>query len=46
MNTPTAVFQHSQEAVNDSSLHVVEAGDPQGAPCLFLHGWPESWRSW
>jgi pimeloyl-ACP methyl ester carboxylesterase len=24
----------------------VEAGDPDGLPFLFLHGWPESWQSW
>lgn len=29
-----------------SSLHVVEAGDPEAAPFMFLHGWPESWSSW
>ena len=29
-----------------SSLHVVETGDPEAAPFLFLHGWPESWHSW
>ncbi|MEU5837158.1 alpha/beta hydrolase [Streptomyces diacarni] len=28
------------------SLHVVTAGPPSGRPFLFLHGWPESWRSW
>jgi pimeloyl-ACP methyl ester carboxylesterase len=27
-------------------LHVVEAGDPESAPFLFLHGWPESWYCW
>ena len=27
-------------------MHVVEAGDPEAAPFLFLHGWPESWHSW
>jgi pimeloyl-ACP methyl ester carboxylesterase len=27
-------------------VHVVEAGDPEAVPFLFLHGWPESWRSW
>lgn len=32
--------------VGDLSLHVVEAGDPHGQPYLFLHGWPESWRTW
>ncbi len=39
-------FRHNQIAVHDSQLHVVEAGDPRGVPFLFLHGWPESWRSW
>jgi pimeloyl-ACP methyl ester carboxylesterase len=24
----------------------VEAGDPGGRPYLFLHGWPQSWRTW
>ncbi len=24
----------------------MEAGDPSGHPFLFLHGWPQSWRSW
>lgn len=27
-------------------LHVVESGAPDGPPFLFLHGWPESWRTW
>jgi pimeloyl-ACP methyl ester carboxylesterase len=39
-------FRHRQIAVGASSLHVVEAGDPEAAPFLFLHGWPESWRTW
>jgi pimeloyl-ACP methyl ester carboxylesterase len=39
-------FRHHQVAVSGSLLHVVEAGDPDGVPFLFLHGWPESWRSW
>jgi pimeloyl-ACP methyl ester carboxylesterase len=39
-------FRHRQVAVADSLLHVVEAGDRDGVPFLFLHGWPESWRSW
>ena len=39
-------FRHSRVAVGNSSLHVVEAGDPHAAPFLFLHGWPESWHSW
>jgi pimeloyl-ACP methyl ester carboxylesterase len=39
-------FRHRQIGVGASSLHVVEAGDPEAAPFLFLHGWPESWRTW
>ena len=39
-------FRHSQVAVEGSFVHVVEAGDPLGTPVMFLHGWPESWRSW
>jgi len=39
-------FRHRQVTVAGSPLHVVEAGDPEAAPFLFLHGWPESWHSW
>jgi pimeloyl-ACP methyl ester carboxylesterase len=39
-------FRHSQVTVAGSSLHVVESGVLDAAPFLFLHGWPESWRSW
>jgi pimeloyl-ACP methyl ester carboxylesterase len=41
-----AEFRHRQVTVRGSSLHVVEAGDPQALPFVFLHGWPESWSSW
>jgi pimeloyl-ACP methyl ester carboxylesterase len=27
------------------ALHVVEHGDADGQPILFLHGWPDSWYS-
>src|SRR5262245_10971114 len=40
------ILQHTWVNVGDSALHVVEAGDPDAVPYLFLHGWPESWRSW
>ena len=39
-------FRHRQIEVGGSSLHVVEAGDPEGAPVLLLHGWPQTWLSW
>jgi pimeloyl-ACP methyl ester carboxylesterase len=39
-------FRHAHIAIGESSLHVVEIGDPSAAPVLFLHGWPQSWRAW
>ncbi|HXA61308.1 MAG TPA: alpha/beta hydrolase [Streptosporangiaceae bacterium] len=39
-------LRHTHLNVGDGTLHVVEAGDPHGRPYLFLHGWPESWRTW
>jgi pimeloyl-ACP methyl ester carboxylesterase len=39
-------LRHSRLDAGDCTLHVVEAGDPHGRPYLFLHGWPESWRTW
>ncbi|GII77137.1 alpha/beta hydrolase [Sphaerisporangium rufum] len=38
--------RHTQVSVDGRVLHVVESGDPEGRPFLFLHGWPESWRAW
>ena len=32
--------------LGDASVHIVETGDPDAPPVLFLHGWPESWFSW
>ncbi|GGT56321.1 alpha/beta fold hydrolase [Actinomadura citrea] len=37
---------HARIPVAGHSLHVAESGDPSGRPYLFLHGWPESWRTW
>ncbi|MGH7868543.1 MAG: alpha/beta fold hydrolase [Candidatus Dormibacteraceae bacterium] len=39
-------FRHNQILASGAYLHVVEAGDPSARPIVFLHGWPESWRSW
>ncbi|WP_045705266.1 alpha/beta fold hydrolase [Streptomyces rubellomurinus] len=39
-------LRHSHLPVDGRTLHVVESGDPAGRPYLFLHGWPESWRTW
>lgn len=38
--------RHSHVPAGDGTLHVAETGDPDGRPFLFLHGWPESWRTW
>lgn len=46
MGADQVELRHHQITVSQSSLHVVEAGDPSGPPVLFLHGWPESWRAW
>ncbi|MBE7170220.1 MAG: alpha/beta hydrolase [Williamsia sp.] len=32
--------------VNGMTLHTVEAGDKEGEPILFLHGFPEFWHGW
>lgn len=38
--------RHKHVEVTDTSIHVVEMGDPDAPPVMFLHGWPECWRSW
>jgi len=38
MGDNEAMFRHSQVAVTGSSLHLVELGDPEAVPFLFLHG--------
>jgi len=37
--------RHHHVTVGEHRVHVAETGDPDGAPVLFLHGWPESWRA-
>ncbi|MFE4518211.1 alpha/beta fold hydrolase [Kitasatospora sp. NPDC056783] len=39
-------LRHSTVTADGIPLHVVESGAPEGRPFLFLHGWPESWRTW
>ena len=39
-------LRRRQVALGEASLHVVEAGDPAAPAVLFLHGWPQSWRTW
>lgn len=39
-------LRNSTVNIGELALHVVESGPPEGRPFLFLHGWPESWRTW
>lgn len=39
------MLKHTEIAVSNGSLHMVEAGIPQKSAVLFLHGWPENWRA-
>lgn len=45
MATATAM-KSAFYTVNGIRLHVMEAGDPEGQPVLFLHGFPEHWYGW
>ena len=37
---------HSIAGGGGTQLHVVETGNPQGQPILFIHGFSQCWRSW
>lgn len=39
-------LEHTIIATNGIRLHVVEAGPPDGAPVILLHGFPEFWYGW
>jgi pimeloyl-ACP methyl ester carboxylesterase len=41
-----SMLNHQQITLGGVSIHVVEQGNIDAPPFLFLHGWPESWRSW
>jgi len=41
-----AQFNQYDTVVNGLKWHYVEAGNPDGAVILFLHGLPEGWYSW
>src|SRR5262249_55959894 len=46
-SSPSAYdLRHRRLPVGRSSLHIVEAGDADAQPFVFLHGWPESSRTW
>ena len=37
---------HTITGGGSTRLHLVEAGDPEGPPILFLHGCSQSWLTW
>ncbi|MBO2458728.1 alpha/beta fold hydrolase [Actinomadura violacea] len=39
-------IREARVPIDGHVLYVAESGDPHGRPFLFLHGWPESWRTW
>ncbi|MFQ5628335.1 MAG: alpha/beta fold hydrolase, partial [bacterium] len=42
----TTELTHKHVLANGIRLHVVESGNPDGQPVIFLHGFPEFWYSW
>jgi pimeloyl-ACP methyl ester carboxylesterase len=46
MSSVPVPFRTDRLRVGPLSLHVTEVGDPDAPAVLFLHGWPESSRSW
>ncbi len=38
--------RHHTVTVDDTNLHVVEAGDSEDPPVVLLHGFPEFWYGW
>ncbi len=42
----THTLEHKQISTNGVSLHVVQAGDPNGELVILLHGFPEFWYGW
>jgi pimeloyl-ACP methyl ester carboxylesterase len=38
--------EHARRRVGEVSLHVVEAGPPDGPLAILLHGFPEFWYGW
>ena len=42
----TGAVEHHHIPTNGISLHVVQAGPPDGSPVILLHGFPEFWHGW
>ena len=45
MDMQRADFNHQLVKVNGTSVHVVETGNRNGQPILFLHGYPQNWQA-
>ena len=43
---PSLPISHATVATNGISLHVAQAGPPDGPLLLLLHGFPEYWGAW
>ena len=39
-------LRHDHVRIGELRLHVVESGQPDAQPIIFLHGWPQSWMEW
>lgn len=39
-------YETQMIATNGVHLHTVLAGDPNGEPIVFLHGFPDFWYGW
>ncbi len=42
----TTAIQHTTLPTNGITLHVAQAGPPDGPPLILLHGFPEYWGGW
>lgn len=46
MTTDSIQLDHAYIKTNDMTLHVVQAGDPEGDLVILLHGFPDFWYGW
>jgi pimeloyl-ACP methyl ester carboxylesterase len=40
------MIKHTMIDVENGKIHVAQSGSPTNPAILFLHGWPENWRSY
>lgn len=46
LNDSQTVIEHQQVTTNGVTLHVAQAGPPDGELVILLHGFPEFWYGW